>query len=617
MIEAGTAPEVIVEMIEHGADLPNDFIYSKAIRSDIKEQLLLDQDIIGNSSDIPTFILAFHRPQLMKALTEYMPTEVLTAAIKYHRPEYVLPAIEAGADVNAMTSEPRKKDQVPLITFAAKYLDPQTLKYLIAAGAKMPDNQADSPLLAAWKVGHTENIAVLQKNGMDFKPLVPEMFKILMTEYEHPLLQSVLCTQTKFAIEQGLDVNQTDASGVTLLQQAITYHAEEVVKMLLKSNADTNITIGREKKPLLVFAIQEGSPETVEVLLKHGLNPNQVFDGKSLLEIAQGKNYRSEESETIKVLKKHGAVLMPTTDFSGLSAKRRTELFMEEIEKEKHNVFKMEALLKSGLSAKVLSGNKSMLSLAIQKGKWDVLEMLLKNKADSNETGTYMASDYDHPDKTEMPILLYAIKRRSPKAVELLLKYGADPNAMVNGESILELAQKRESYYYSSEREEIVKLLEKNGAQMYPSLDFSNLTEERRSELFCGECERKEYNEDKLMALIEQGIDIHHRVRGTGGQRMDDGQKWTWISRLFDYGMGTNNPKVVQALLDQPGVESELYSGYQACHWGYNYAAWLYDIFDDLYKNADRYDKVLPLILASPKLTDYAMLKKGFEYLAQ
>ena len=153
MVEAGTAPEVIVEMIKHGADLPNDFIYSEAIRSDIKEQLLLDQDIIGNSSDIPTFILAFHRPQLMKALTEYMPTEVLTAAIKYHRPEYVLPAIEAGADVNAMTSEPRKKDQVPLITFAAKYLDPQTLKYLIAAGAKCRTIRLT---LLYWPIGESD-----------------------------------------------------------------------------------------------------------------------------------------------------------------------------------------------------------------------------------------------------------------------------------------------------------------------------------------------------------------------------------------------------------------------------------------------------------------------------
>ena len=149
---------------------------------------------------------------------------------------------------------------------------------------------------------------------------------------------------------------------------------------------------------------------------------------------------------------------------------------------------------------------------------------------------------------------------------------------------------------------------------------MNNVTIEQNSEEFITECRKKtEADEAKLLTLIEDGIDIHHRVYREGSQRFDDGNYWGGCFRLMHYALDTGSAKVIERLLEEPEIESELLSGEQCVYWGYSNAAWLRDIF---YYVSDKckytnFDTVLSVLLSSPKLKSRNLFEEGFKCLSE
>ena len=145
---------------------------------------------------------------------------------------------------------------------------------------------------------------------------------------------------------------------------------------------------------------------------------------------------------------------------------------------------------------------------------------------------------------------------------------------------------------------------------------------QKNSKEFYDATYKKPIDEQKLLDLIDKGIDIHYRDYWEGHQRFDDGNYWGSCGRLITRALYVNSAKVMEKLLEQPGVERELHSGDTCVHWSgkehSRNAAWLRDIFYYLYDTKPtEFDKTLPVVLASPKLTDYRLLKEGFKYLPQ
>ncbi|WP_143689887.1 ankyrin repeat domain-containing protein [Wolbachia endosymbiont of Nilaparvata lugens] len=101
-----------------------------------------------------------------------------------------------------------------------------------------------------------------------------------------------------FLIENGADVNIEDFFRVPPIYYAVTKGTTEMIELLIDKKASISgyFSYAGEKRTLVGWAIDENSPEKVEVLLKHGASPNGKFDllaysQNSCLHAAIEKNY--------------------------------------------------------------------------------------------------------------------------------------------------------------------------------------------------------------------------------------------------------------------------------------------------------------------------------------
>lgn len=101
-----------------------------------------------------------------------------------------------------------------------------------------------------------------------------------------------------FLIENGADVNIEDFFRVPPIYYAVTKGTTEMIELLIDKKASISgyFSYAGEKRTLVGWAIDENSPEKVEVLLKYGASPNGKFDllaysQNSCLHAAIEKNY--------------------------------------------------------------------------------------------------------------------------------------------------------------------------------------------------------------------------------------------------------------------------------------------------------------------------------------
>ena len=259
----------------------------------------------------------------------------------------------------------------------------------------------------------------------------------------------------------------------------------EVLKLLLAHDADPNLPAEDKRSPLMV-ASSSNHPEVVDLLLSKGADITaQDADGDTCLRYANDRN----NPQVVKMLldAKANPDIKGENDWTCLLIACADDY--PDI---------VTLLLEYGADPyHVEKGGKTCLMLASYSGHIEVLEILLKSKSiqlqrlvnvQSKGGWTALALAYEHPKAVELllkygadtniatnqrwtPLMLACQRKGCPETVELLLDYKADPNIKGQyGISAYTLAR-------WNDNKRLMEMLEKAGAKKTSMLQnaFSSL----------------------------------------------------------------------------------------------------------------------------------------------
>jgi len=353
-----------------------------------------------------------------------------------------------------------------------------------------------TPLITAAWCGWLKVAAYLLDHGADVNRSAADVVQsreLADAGRASPLLAAVSAgnkAMTRFLIEHGANVNfKGENNGVTPLHLAARKGFQAVAEVLLANRADANAKDNAGQTPLF-SAVQGGQTKIVQMLIAAGANPN-LKDGKDNTVL----NFAIKTSpEMFK------ALLAAGTDPNTEDARGRTPLSYA-VERDslevvkillaakadpnagqsdapllaaihKKNVAAVDLLLQAGakpnakgmvdLSSSTFSGgntrySKTPLSLAVSTGQLPMVELLLKYKADPNDSQTdgrpvvfsalsdtnILETLLDSGAKVDVrdattkinnkslnwTPLIWAVNNNSASdIVEILLRYGANPN---------------------------------------------------------------------------------------------------------------------------------------------------------------------------------------------
>ena len=323
-------------------------------------------------------------------------------------------------------------------------------------------------LIKAIEDGYTDLACLLLDNGAD--PNVSY-------KYHNPLFYAAFYKNEKVVkkiIEKGVDVNYSDYKIAPVLSLIAQQGDVEALKILIENGADVNILddgwspLGR--------AINAGNVENVRYLLEQGGDVNaKGYDGDNLLYKAVDKWH---DIEIIEMLIDYGAAL---------EAKERPSNTALMLASDKGRKDIVELLIKKGADVNCANafGESALISAMkapIVTDCIEIVELLTSNGADVNKkniqgyTPLMEASHYGISKIVELLIkkganvndrsnigftaLMGATVEGSESIVELLIQNGADVNMQdKEGETALMIAARKD--YIN-----VVKVLVKNGANL-------------------------------------------------------------------------------------------------------------------------------------------------------
>jgi ankyrin repeat protein len=225
--------------------------------------------------------------------------------------------IKARFEASSAPNEATHSDGATPLHFAARAGSEDLVKLLIENGADVNavSSTGATPLYFALHSGHTEPVLVLLQNGANPSLLVKEQFgpelAPLHLLFVRPnqftsqtpggtLVFSARARQVfETLLKLGADPNVTMTDGQTPLCMALTYRFEEsVISRLLEEKADPGQAC-RELVPLFI-AVQFNLPRIVDLLVKHGADPNQriMLPARS----ARGAPVPPSQEETIPII---------------------------------------------------------------------------------------------------------------------------------------------------------------------------------------------------------------------------------------------------------------------------------------------------------------------------
>jgi ankyrin repeat protein len=216
---------------------------------------------------------------------------------------------------------------------------------------------------------------------------------------------------------EGVSPNAARSSGASALTYAIAGRHTEVVRLLLEAKADPNrASLGM---PPLFLASEKGDVKTVELLLKHGANVNARIDAvDEELKVRNGDTALIASaapgisSATARLLIKSGADVNVRAD-NGKTA------VIQAVASENLDVLKALLEAKADVRARMEPPEAiDALSLAVGKGRADMVEVLIAAGADVN----VKLDD-------EVTLLEFAILSEAPEVASRLRKAGLkDPS---------------------------------------------------------------------------------------------------------------------------------------------------------------------------------------------
>ncbi len=444
-------------LIEAGADVQNGALGSGAFSGnpDVVRALLA----AGARPDY-----AFGGPILINVIGDNKPANL----------EVVRALIEAGADVNARDGQ----GYTPLsMAFVRDRSD--MIQLLLQSGAR-PEALKESMLTSAAKRGDLQEVASIIAAGTS----VDARNTIGAT----PLSEAVCSGQlamVHYLLRAGANVNLPTGDGYLPLMLASIRQNPMIFHALLNSGADVN---AKSNKPTaLMGAVEQGRKEFVQPLIAAGadLNVRDEYGYSALVYAIKPLGYNSylnsqTQTEIVKMLLEAGADVYPA------ALKYAVEVRSSEI---------IRILRQAG--AKPWTESLEDLKYSISRNEETKIDLLLSagielNKAESGD-----------------PPLLDAIRYGSGPIVIKFLDAGADPNAVSNGASPLEVA-------VSAGKTEAVRALiqagarlEANGSALLQTAAESGLTDIVRILQQAG-ASSKGLNETMLRGFVQDDLRNNH-----------------------------------------------------------------------------------------------------------
>ncbi len=280
--------------------------------------------------------------------------------------------------------------------------------------------------ISAAKYGKTDVVKEFIAAGMDVNINVDGTALIAATASKN-------LGMVKLLVENGADVNEYNYLG-TALSAAAYVGSTDIAKYLIDNGADVNIA-SSDGVTALIIASQNGKAEMVEFFIKAGSKVNyQVpVTGLTPLILSASKGHLATSEQLVK-----GGADVNYKDYSGMSVLDWSMY---------GNFTKVaELLINNGAHP----DDKAIIA-ALAHSDATFLPFLVKNGMDINGKAF-----------GKMPYLVWCAKNKLPKAAEMLLKNGANPNLTdENGCTALDYALAREEY-------SLVKVLD-------PSIDINTL----------------------------------------------------------------------------------------------------------------------------------------------
>jgi ankyrin repeat protein len=228
--------------------------------------------------------------------------------------------------------------------------------------------------------------------------------------------KSATTDELRRLLKEGADANEADADGTSALHWAVHGGSVDTVSALLSAGAAVDAPNRYGVRPAYLAA-ENGDAATMRVLLAGGADAKAVFaEGETLLMTAA----RTGDVPTIEALLAAGADLNAKETRGG-----QTALMAAAAE---NNGAALAALLAAGAErdAREAAGELTALGFAVRAGAVAATEVLLDAGADASAT---------LPDGTSM--LMLAALNQNYEAAAALLEHGADPNAAVDGWTVL------------------------------------------------------------------------------------------------------------------------------------------------------------------------------------
>lgn len=249
----------------------------------------------------------------------------------------------------------------------------------------------------------------------------------------------------------------------------------ETVRKFLKAGLSANLStsdlrgVPEEKGiPIIVFAARSGDSRTVDEFLAAGVKVGKIPDILIIYLSAHPftrfyPNRETERKEILKAFEETAEALIDAgADVRALGGNGETALM---IAAGKGYVRTAKLLVEKGVpvNAANRSGETALIRAIVypenSKARIEMADLLLRSGADVN----LVTEDYLY---CQSPLIAAAWGRADPETVKFLLANKADVNvACKNGETVLKLLKKRNSYDRSGEIQEIIEMLEAAGAK--------------------------------------------------------------------------------------------------------------------------------------------------------
>lgn len=408
---------IVKDLIDKGADVnlvENEYKNSALFMSISKNKLEISKYLINNGANV----------NLLNIYNE----NVLFWAVMHKNSELVELLCNKGCNINIFN----KKDEHPLF-LAIKFKEYEIVKILIKykANLEMKENTyEDTPLLASMK---SEEIASLL---IDSGANIHAENKIKDTPIHIATLLNNFPIVKKL-YEKGADLNKLNVQSHNPIIFATGNGYMEIFKFLLDKNVNLNV-VDVNKESLLNICIIHNRLEMMELLIQkdNSLINNIDYNYRTPLTLAVTLN----KIEFVELLLKYGANPNPkkSVDYSPIH-----EAFIK-YDKTGNNIEIINLLIIYGVN------KMHLLNMYIWFDKFEDIEPLIQNnKYLINQRNT----DYYTP-------LMFAASQNKIKIVELLLKYGANPN--INNYS--NRSPLFEAVYHQNY--DMVQLLIKNGADI-------------------------------------------------------------------------------------------------------------------------------------------------------